>query len=160
MRTATETSRDRRELVADAGYQRLSLFSALAGALSAFGVLAVIAGVAAGVARADGREVELPAGWQLVDQNEGLLIAAGLVVAFLVGGYVAGRMARRAGVVHGVAVAVLGLAAAAAGYFVADISAPAAAIAAIAAAILVGALLGGVLGERWHAKLLARALNP
>jgi hypothetical protein len=156
----TESGRDRRALVADAGYGQLSLFSILAGVLSAFGTLAVMAGAAAALARADGREVELAVGWQLIDRNEGLAGAAALFVAFLVGGYVAGRMARRAGVLHGLAVSVVGLGVATAGYFVADLSAPASAVAVAAAAIVLGALAGGVLGERWHAKLVARALDP
>lgn len=158
--TGLETSRDRRALVADAGYQQLSLFSALAGTLTAFGTLAATAGAAAAVAKIDGRDLELPSQWRAVDTNEGLIVAAALFAAFLGGGYVAGRMARRAGMLHGVAVAVLGMGAAAAAYFIGDITAPAAAVIAAAAAVLVGAVLGGMLGERWHANLVRRAIDP
>ena len=76
--TGPETGRDRRALIADAGYLQFSLFSAAAGVLSAFGVLAVVAGGAAAVAKADGGQVNLPAGWRLIDQNEGLAIAEDL----------------------------------------------------------------------------------
>lgn len=162
MRTAraTETSRDRKALVADAGYPSLSLFSAFAGALSAVGALTVAAGVAAALARARGRDVELPPSWQVVDLYEAMVVVAGLLVAFLVGGYVAGRMARRSGVLHGLAVAVLGVAAGAGAYVAADITAPATAVVSALGAVAAGALIGAVSGERWHARLLARAMDP
>lgn len=158
--TGLETGRDRRALVADAGYQPLSLFSALAGALAAIGMLATIGGAAAAIARLDGADLDVPTQWRLVDTNEGLAVAAALAVAFLVGGYVAGRMARRAGILHGVVVALLGIGAATAGYFIADLTAPAEAVIAAVAGLLVGAVLGGMLGERWHAKLVSRAIDP
>lgn len=162
MRTtrATETSRDRKALVADAGYPSLSLFSAFAGVLCAVGALTVAAGVAAALARARGRDVELPPGWQVVDLYEAMVVVAGLLVAFLVGGYVAGRMARRCGVLHGLAVAVLGVAAGAAAYVAAAVTAPVTAVVTALGAVAVGALVGGMSGERWHARLLARAMDP
>ena len=92
-------------------------------------------------------------------------------------------MARRAGVLNGLLVAVLGLAIAAAVAALvrasdaetintnlrslgvpttADEYGQAFTVAGIAslAAILIGSLLGGGLGERWHGKLLARAADP
>jgi hypothetical protein len=113
-----------------------------------------------------------------------LITALVLLVAYLFGGYVAGRMARRSGLMHGVAVFVLSIVAGAvAGAIVGGLSdssdvernlrsigvptsgdewsgvSVVAAIVAIAA-ILVGAILGGKLGERWHSKLARRAADP
>jgi hypothetical protein len=104
-------------------------------------------------------------------------------VAYLFGGYVAGRMARRAGLLNGLAVfllavvlvAVVGAVAAsqtdteAIGSNLGSLGIPttgtewgkAGTVAGIGslAAMLVGALLGGVLGERWHSKLTRRAVS-
>jgi len=107
-----------------------------------------------------------------------------LLLAYLFGGYVAGRMARRAGLLHGIAVFILALIIVA---LVAAIAATQTDTSAIRgnlrslgipttgaewgdvgtlagigslAAMLVGALLGGLLGERWHTKLTRRAASP
>jgi hypothetical protein len=93
-------------------------------------------------------------------------------------------MARRAGTLHGAVVFVLGVVVVAAAAVLTralggadaaasslrDLGVPTtgaewgdvASIAGIAslAAMLIGSLAGGVLGERWHTKLLARALDP
>jgi hypothetical protein len=93
-------------------------------------------------------------------------------------------MARRAGVLHGVVVFVLGLAVAAVAAVVArqvggtetavanlrDLGVPTTAkewgdvatVAGIASlvAMVVGAVAGALLGERWHTKLVSRALDP
>lgn len=183
-RTVVETGRDRKALVADAGYKQLSLTSAFAGLLTAYGMFAVLAGVAIGIIQATNTDIDISSQWRDLGMAGGLVVAGLLFLAYLFGGYVAGRMARRSGAMHGVAVFVLGVlvvAGAAAliralgGADVAtdnlrDLGVPTTAdewgdiatIAGIAslAAMLVGALLGGVLGERWHAKLLNRALDP
>src|SRR5205085_11086645 len=101
----------------------------------------------------------------------------------LFGGYVAGRRRRRSGVLNGLLVAVLGLVIAGAVAALvrasdastintnlrslgvpttADEYGQAFTVAGIAslAALLIGSLLGGSLGERWHGKLLSRAVNP
>ena len=106
-----------------------------------------------------------------------------LLLAYLSGGYVAGRMARRAGLLNGRAVFLLALVLVAVVGAVAASQADAEAIggnlrslgipttgtewgkvgtvAGIGslAAMLLGALLGGVLGERWHSKLTRRAVS-
>ena len=113
-----------------------------------------------------------------------LISAATLFIAYLFGGYIAGRMARRRGVAHGVAVFIASIVVAAvAGVLVrlftddADIrrnlrsiGAPTTwdqvsgvaivGVIAALAAMLVGAILGGVLGDRWHTKLERRAADP
>jgi hypothetical protein len=107
-----------------------------------------------------------------------------LLLAYLFGGYVAGRMARRAGLIHGLAMVILALVIVA---LIAAIAATQTDTSAIRgnlrglgipttgaewsdvgtlagigslAAMLVGALLGGMLGERWHTKLTRRAASP
>ena len=106
-----------------------------------------------------------------------------LFLAYLFGGYVAGRMARRAGLLNGLAVFVLAIVLiAAVGAIVAgqadvdsirtnlrSLGIPTSGsewsdigtLAGIAslAAMLIGALVGGVLGERWHSKLTRRAVS-
>jgi hypothetical protein len=103
----------------------------------------------------------------------------------VVGGYVAGRMARRNGLAHGAGVAVLGLVVVGGVAALVRSSATstdtivrnlrslglpttaseyghAATVAGVASlvALFVGSLVGGILGERWHGRLLARAADP
>ena len=107
-----------------------------------------------------------------------------LLLAYLFGGYVAGRMARRAGLIHGLAMVILALVIVA---LIAAIAATQTDTSAIRGnlrglgipttgaewsdvgtlagigslvAMLVGALLGGMLGERWHTKLTRRGASP
>ena len=183
-REAVETGRDRKELVADAGFSRMSFASAAAGVLTAYGAFAVLAGIAAGVLSASDVDIDLAAGWSDLTTGGVVVVAGLLFVAYLFGGYVAGRMARRAGALHGAVVFVLGLVVVAVAAVVAggvggadaasanlrDLGVPTtgsewAHVASITgivslAAMLLGALAGGTLGERWHTKLLARALDP
>jgi hypothetical protein len=183
-RAVVETGRDRKALVADAGFKEVSFISVAAGVVAAYGMFALLAGLAAGVIAAADANIDLASDWRELGMAGGLVVAGLLLVAYLFGGYVAGRMARRAGVLHGVVVFVLGVAVVAVAAFLArqlggaDVAASnlrglgvpttgaewrdVATVAGIAslAAMLVGALAGGILGERWHGKLLTRALDP
>src|SRR5262245_43719399 len=107
-RTVVETSRDRKALVADAGFSQLSFASALAGVMSACGAFAVLAGATLWVMKAADSNVDFSNRWYQLRLGEGLIGAGLLLLAFLFGGYVSGRMARRAGGRHGAAVFVLG----------------------------------------------------
>ncbi|MDQ4132529.1 MAG: TIGR04086 family membrane protein [Actinomycetota bacterium] len=183
-RVVVESRRDRRALVADAGWSQLSLASVLAGILVAYGAFALLAGIAGGLLDATGADTDITARWDDLGVVAGLVVAALLFLSYLFGGYVAGRMARRAGLLHGLAVFVLGVvvlasvavairALAGADSVVENLRelglpttgdewAEVGTIAGLAslAAALVGGVLGGMLGERWHAKLLARAIDP
>lgn len=183
-RSMRETGRERRELADDAGFGGFSLTSILAGVLVAYGAFSVLAGLAGAAVAAVGVDTDLTADWERLGTTGALIVAGLLLLAYLFGGYVAGRMARRRGLVHGLGVLVLGLAVVAA---VAALVRSSAATDAIAAdlrslgipttaseygqagtvaglasllAVAAGSLLGGALGERWHSRLWARAADP
>jgi hypothetical protein len=180
-----ETGRDRAALTREAGIGKLSFISVLAGVLVAYGAFAVLAALAGAAAAAIGLSTDLSANnWAELGVGSAIVAAVVLLLADLFGGYVAGRMARRAGLIHGLAVFILAL------VIVALIAAIAATqtdtsvirgnlrslgipttgtewsdvgtLAGIGslAAMLVGAVLGGMLGERWHTKLTRRAASP
>ena len=183
-RGLTESGRDRRALAADAGFGSLSIGSILAGVLVGYGAFATLIGIAAAVVDALNVDTDLAGSdYEQLGVTGGLIVAGVLLLSYLFGGYVAGRMARRAGILNGLAVAILGLAIAAAVAALvrasdaetintslrslgvpttADEYGQAVSVAGIAslAAIVIGSLFGGSLGERWHGKLLSRAVDP
>lgn len=180
-----ESKRDRAALVRDAGLGRLSLVSVLAGVLVAYGAFAVLAALVGAIAAAIGLNTTLSANdWSKLGMGSAIAVAVVLLLAYLFGGYVAGRMARRAGLLNGLGVFVVAvIIVAVVGALVAS-QADAGAVrtnlrslgiptsgtewgkvgtvAGVASlvAMLVGALLGGMLGERWHTKLSRRATSP
>lgn len=180
---ALETRADRNALAADAGWGRFSPLGALAGALVAFGTFHTLAVLVAAAVDAADYERELASRWVGVDGATVAVVAGVAFVAFLFGGYTAGRMARRSGAVNGAAAFVTALALAVAGGLLVDqlvtegagdgarpvgifggveawSTAGWVAAVVVLAAMLAGALVGGGLGERWHARLLGRAMNP
>jgi uncharacterized protein YgfB (UPF0149 family) len=186
-RTETvETPADRKALVREAGWRTLSATSLVAGVLCAYGAFALVAGITAAVLNGIGIDADglSDADWRQVGLGAGIAAVVVLFVAYWFGGYVAGRMARRAGSTHGFTVFVLGVVTlAAAGVIVGagdsgdairdnlrDLGVPTTAgewaeigtgigIASLLA-MLVGSILGGRQGERWHGHLLARAMDP
>jgi hypothetical protein len=180
-----ETRGDRTALAADAGYGRISLGSVLAGTLVAYGAFAVLLAVAAAVIKAVGINTDVSTNqWHQMGAGAAAAVAVVLFVAYLYGGYVTGRMARRSGMMNGLLVFFLSIViavgvAAFARWLNADdvvlrnlrnIGVPTSrsewsyigTIAGIAslAAMLLGCVVGGTLGERWHGKLLTRAWDP
>jgi hypothetical protein len=179
-----ESPQDRASLAREAGLSRLSFPSILAGVLVAYGAFAVLAALVGTVAAATGLNTDLNRNdWATLGVGSAIAVAVVSLLAYLFGGYVAGRMARRAGLLNGLAVFLLAL------LLVAVVGAVAASqadaetigsnlrslgipttgtewakagtVAGIGslAAMLLGALLGGVLGERWHSKLTRRAVS-
>jgi hypothetical protein len=174
------------EMANEAGYSRVSFVSVLAGVLVAYGAFAVIAGIVGAVLNAMGVDTRALSDndWRQLGIGTGVAAAVTLFLAYLFGGYVAGRMARRAGALNGLLVFVLGiLLAVGVGAAVGSqadaeairsnlrsIGVPTSgeeytAIGTIAglaalAAMLLGSIFGGMFGERWHGKLLTRALDP
>jgi hypothetical protein len=180
-----ETRRDRAALTREAGIGKLSFISVLAGVLVAYGAFAVLAALAGAAATAIGLNTDLSANsWTEFGVGSAIVAAVILLVAYLFGGYVAGRMARRAGLLHGLAVFILALVIVGLVAAIAAAQTDAGAIrdnlrslgipttgtewgdvgtlAGIGslAAMLIGALVGGLLGERWHTKLTRRAASP
>ena len=101
--TVVETRHDRRALIADAGIGRVSLISIVAGTLVAFGAFVVMLAVAGGIAATIGVD-DLNLGsrdFRQLSVGGGIAVAVVLFLSYLLGGYVAGRMARRSGMVHG-----------------------------------------------------------
>lgn len=181
-----EDRRDRMELASEAGYSKISIGSVLAGVLVGYGAFAVLAALAGGILSAFGVDFRALSDndWREAGIGSGIAVALSLFLAYLYGGYVAGRMARRAGAANGLLVFVLGiLVAAGVGAAVGtqagadglvdnlrSIGVPTSGedfraigtVAGIGAllAMLLGSVMGGVAGERWHGKLLTRALDP
>jgi hypothetical protein len=173
-----ESPRDRKRLVRQAGLGRLSFISALAGVLVAYGAFAVLAALVGVVAVALGLDTELASNdWATFGTGSAVAVTVVAFVAYCFGGYVAGRMARRAGLVNGLAVfalavllvVVIGVIAASQ----TDTEAIQANLRSLGLPItgtewarigtvagigtlvgmLVGAGIGGVVGERWHSEL-------
>jgi hypothetical protein len=185
MRTVERPS-DRKELVREAGLPDTSLLSVLAGTMVAFGTIALLLAAVAGLGEAFDVDTTDLNGRNWDDAGLGAAIAFGVVlfVGYLFGGYVAGRMARRAGLRHGLLVFAFALVLAAAvaavanavgdtNAFVDDLRAQGvptdadswsgvgilAGVIALAG-MLLGSILGGMRGERWHGRLVTRALDP
>lgn len=189
-RTRTvESAKDRVGMAHDAGLPRISFLSLLAGVLVAYGAFAVLASLFGGVASAAGGDFEIPDGdWETAGVVGAVVLGLTLFGSYLFGTYVAGRMARRSGALHGLMVFVLSLViASVVGGFVTVLSDTAAlrdnaldtldsvgvpttaddlrtigSIGGLVAlgSMLFGSLIGGRLGDRWHGKLLTRALDP
>ena len=181
----TERRRDRRALAEQAGVGSISWVSVLAGTLAAYGFTAALLAIVGGIAAAinNGSDFSSVAAGDL-KLSAGIIVAVTLFFAFLFGGYVAGRMALRSGVANGLGVFVLSvILAVGIGVWVRDagggssltstlrnVGAPTTwhawrAVGTIAGAIslvamLFGSMIGGADGERWHAKLVRRALDP
>ena len=174
-----------REVVREAGFSRVSILSIIAGTLAAIGAFALLSAIV-GAVLASSRVKPALATDEWTNDSVISIVSTAVVlfIAFLFGGYVAGRMARRSGLVHGIATFLLGLlvVAVTGGIVgaVADrrdvnrnlrsIGLPididdwnivlTVALIATVGAMAVGAVLGGLLGERWHTKLARRALDP
>ena len=184
-RRQVETRGDRVTLARDAGMGQASLLSVLAGTLVAYGAFAVLLSITAAVAKAVGIETDLNVNeWRQLGVAGGLVVAVVLLLCYLFGGYVAGRMARRSGITNGFLVFLLSLVMAVGVTLLVNlftdgedilrqlrnVGVPTSSdewgdvgtVAGIGSlvAMLLGAVAGGILGERWHGKLLARAFDP
>jgi len=185
-RIVVEQRQDRLELAREAGFGTVSGVAVAAGVMAALGACAIAFGIAAAIVNAVGLDTATmsDSDWR----NVGVVVAtasvAVLLGAFLLGGYVAGRVSRRAGGFHGALVGAAGAVTLAVAAAIAhaqdatvavvdrfeDLGAPTAAsdwtgIVAVAGAaavlvVLAGGFLGGVRGERWHQRLMDRALDP
>jgi hypothetical protein len=181
-----ETRSARLELAREAGWGRVSWWSVMAGVLTVIGVMAVCVGVAAAALHAVDITTDTlsDSQWTRVGFGVGLGSAVVLFGCFGLGGYTAGRMARRAGARHGLLVFVVGVVVILVAIGIAqlegalsvvrdrfdDLGAPTGestwtgiALVTIGVALagaFTGSLLGGARGERWHQRLVARAMDP
>ncbi|MEY2475699.1 MAG: hypothetical protein QOG87_1014 [Actinomycetota bacterium] len=182
-----ESPHDRITLSQDAGVGAVSAASALVGTLVAVALTVLVLALAAAVVTGTTLEADLRVdNWRDAGVAGGAILAGVLFFSFLFGGYAAGRMARRRGVLHGVMVFVTSLVAVAAATVIARLLTDAdadtvlrnlrsvgvpttgsewrdvATVAGVASlvAMLAGSVLGGMWGERWHSRLMARALDP
>jgi hypothetical protein len=165
----------------------VSVASVFAGTLVAFGATVLLLGLAAAVASGFDLDAHLADNqWREAGAVGGAVVAVAIFLAYLFGGYTAGRMARRQGVLHGALVAFTSLVAIAVVVVVARLItkvdgesilrdlrsvgvpttrsewgdvATVAGFAALAATFI-GSVAGGGWGERWHTRLLTRALDP
>ena len=174
-----------RETVAEAGIGQLSAISVLAGLVTAYGTFAVVAAIAGSVLASGDVDTEFRTNdWTGSGAVAALTSAVVLLIAYVFGGYVTGRMARRRAVRHGVVLAVATLVVGAiAGGVVSALTDDASirsnlrsigvpttmdqvtdvAIAGVIislVAIVAGSILGAVAGERWHTKLARRVADP
>jgi hypothetical protein len=161
----------------------VSLGGVITGVVVAFGAIFLLSALVGGVIAATGLEDNLDAGVAEAGVAGGIAFVIAQFLAYLWGGYTAGRMARGAGAVNGflvplvallLAVIVGGIAAALGA--ASDMNLPfqdarlpleenvridygiAYGIAALVAMFL-GGILGGLLGARWHTKLERRAAD-
>jgi len=178
-------TRVHRETAREAGFGTLSPLSVLAGVLCAYGAFAIVAAVVGSALAAADVDTEFRSNdWTGSGAVASLASAAVLFIAYLFGGYVAGRMARRAGILHGALVFVVSLVVGAvAGAVVSSVAdsseieqnlrsigvpttmdqvteVAVAGVILSLVAVLLGSLLGGALGERWHTKLARRVADP
>ncbi|MDP8953995.1 MAG: hypothetical protein M3N37_03570 [Actinomycetota bacterium] len=181
-----ESGKDRKMFARDAGMGPVSLLSILAGTLVAFSSFAILLAVVGGILAAVGVDTATLTANDYQDLGIGGAVVAGLVLflSYFFGGYIAGRLARRAGALNGGLVLVLailigavvavlvgtqadteavadnlrviGVPTSASDY--SDIATVAGIVALVA--MIAGAVLGGIVGERWHGKLAARAFDP
>lgn len=181
----SESRRDRRALARDAGLGRVSVVSLVGGVAAAVTAFAVLIGAAAAATGAANFDTDLMSTeWRSLDAPDAAILSAALFIACLLGGYVAGRMARRAGLSHGFYAFALGavlLVGAVAGLdqmtrsdalptALRTLGIPTAfdewrdlpALVGLAWALtaLAGACVGGAWGERWHTRLVERAADP
>lgn len=161
--------------VTDRARGGLSLWSILSGVLVAFGAFVVLSAIVGAILIATGvaeRGIQ-PDDATAAGIGAGIGLIVAQLLAYLWGGYAAGRMARGSGALNGllvpivalVVVAILGgILAAAADADAADVQRlplPLGDLTDIAAGVgiallvvmLLGGVLGGMLGARWHTKL-------
>jgi hypothetical protein len=184
--TAVEKPKTRSDLAQLAGRGPFSLIAMLAGVLVGYAAFALLLGGAVAILRGNGSQLDLSENWGDLSNRGGLLLGGLLFLAYLLAGYIAGRMAWRRGAAHGVLVflgSILVVVVAAA--LVRALTQPedvkgitealhrfgvpttseewgnvgVVTWVASSGGMLLGSVLGGMLGERWFTKVSRRALD-
>jgi hypothetical protein len=102
--TAVERPKTRSHLTRLAGVGPVSPVSILGGVLVGYATFALLLGGAVAVLHRRGSDLDPTKGWDKLGTRGGLLIGGLLLVAYLLAGYVTGRMAWRQGILHGLGV--------------------------------------------------------
>ena len=102
--TAAEQSKTRSDLAQLAGAGPVSLISILAGVLVGYATFALLLGGSIAVLSHRGSDLDLTEGWDSLTVRGGVLLGVLLFASYLLAGYMAGRMAWRRGILHGVGV--------------------------------------------------------
>ena len=184
--TAVEKPKTRSDLAQLAGRGPFSLIAMLAGVLVGYAAFALLLGGAVAILRGNESQLDLSENWGDLSSRGGLLLGGLLFLAFLLAGYIAGRMAWRRGAAHGVLVFLgsIFVVAVAAGLLRAltqpdDVKGITEALerfgvpitseewgnvgavtwVASLGGMLLGSVFGGLLGERWFTKVSRRALD-
>ena len=184
--TAVEKSKTRADLAQLAGRGPFSAISMLAGVLVGYAAFTFLLAGAVAILRANGSQLDLSENWGELTTRGGLLLGGLLFAAYLLAGYIAGRMAWRRGAAHGLlvflgSVLLLGVAAALLRTFTQpeDVEGITDALqsfgvpttteewgnvgavvwVASLGGMLLGSVLGGLLGGRWFTKVSRRALD-
>jgi hypothetical protein len=182
--TAVEHSKTRSDLAQLAGAGPVSPISILAGVLVGYATFALLLGGAAAFLYHRGSKIDLTGSWDTVGRRGGLVLGGLLFLSYLLAGYVAGRMAWRRGIVHGIGVFVGGvLVVGAVALLVRSLAKPkdvktvtealrsfgvpttwqewrqVGSFAGVASmgGMLLGSVLGGFLGDHWYTKVSRRA---
>jgi len=179
-RTEAETDGDVRVINARGG---VSPAAVLTGVLVAFGAIFLLSALVGGILAATGVETTLGDEAQEATLGAGIALVAAMFLAYLWGGYTAGRMGRGAGAINGMLVPLLALVLAAIVLAVvtalgatANLNLPfgdsrlpiedgnlvefgtGVGIASLVA-MVVGGILGGLAGARWHTRLERHAVD-
>jgi hypothetical protein len=184
--TAVEKRRTRIDLSRLSGIGPLSPMSMLAGILVGFSTFAVLLSGAIAYLHHRGSELDFTEGWKDIGLRGGVLLGGLLLVSYLLAGYVAGRMAWRRGVAHGIGVFVGTAVIVGALILIVRAVTDSKDVKSITDALksygvpttrdewrdvgsfipvaclggmLLGSLLGGLLGERWYTKVSRKALD-
>ena len=180
-RTEVETGRDVRAVDVRGG---VSLVAVLTGVVVAFGAVFLLSALVGGILAATGVETTVTADEaQEATLGAGIALVAAMFLAYMWGGYTAGRMGRGAGAVNGVLVPIFALIVAAIVLAVvtalgatANLNLPfgdsrlpiedgdlvefgaGIGVASLVAMVL-GGILGGMAGARWHTRLERHAVD-
>lgn len=184
--TAVEKPKSRSDLAQLAGPGPFSAIAMLAGVLVGYAAFTLLLGGAAAVLHDRGSQLDLSENWGDLSNRGGVLLGGLLFCAFLLGGYIAGRMAWRRGAAHGLLVflgslVVIAVAAALLRTFtqpedvegitdaLKNFGVPTTAeewgnVGAVTwvatlGGMLLGSVLGGMLGQRWFTRVVNRAVD-
>lgn len=184
--TAAEQSKTRSDLAQLAGAGPVSLMSILGGVLVGYATFALMLGGAIAVLTRRGSELDLTEGWDKLSPRGGVLLGVLLFASYLLAGYMAGRMAWRRGIVHGVGVFLGSIVVVGGVALLVRSLAKADDVKAVSEALrgfgipttreewgnvgtsvgvlslggmLLGSVVGGFLGERWFTKVSRRAME-